>query len=80
METEERRDAQADERQGEKPERMKSRAEIHARYVKGIQDYKALLRSQNDPREQRIMLYNEIKALGWVLGKKDKTIVGDLNR
>lgn len=59
-------------------ERMRSRNEVHARYVKDIGQYRKLMMMENDPREQRLMLYNEIKALGWVLGKTVQTIEKEL--
>ena len=43
--------------------------EILARYHQSIVQYQEYMRSHDDNREQRVMLYAEIKALGWVLGK-----------
>ena len=37
------------------------------------------MRSHDDNREQRLMLYSEIKALGWVLGKPEQEIIKELN-
>ena len=59
-------------------EKLRSSAEVNARYVKGIAKYKELMQGREDQREQRIMLFTEIKALGWVLGKSDQTINNDL--
>ncbi|MBR5381931.1 MAG: hypothetical protein IK136_04855 [Oscillospiraceae bacterium] len=59
-------------------DKLRSPAEVNARYVKGLAKYKELMRASEDHREQRIMLFNEIKALGWVLGKSDQTINNDL--
>ena len=61
-------------------ERMKSRSEIHARYVKNLEQYRELSKSENPPREQRLMLFYEIKLLGWILGKRDKDVAKELNR
>ncbi len=59
-------------------ERMKSRSEIHARYVKTLEQYRKLSQSENPPREQRMMLFTEVKLLGWVLGKRDKDVANEL--
>ncbi len=59
-------------------EKLRSPAEVHARYVRSIDQYKKIMQAREDQREQRIMLFNEIKALGWVLGKSDQTINNDL--
>lgn len=59
-------------------EKMRSHASIRARYEKEIDQYKQLMKAQVDPREQRVMLYAEIKVLGWVLGKSDRTIAQDV--
>lgn len=61
-------------------ERMRNRAEIHARYVKELEQYRQLSKSQNPPRDQRMMLFCEIRLLGWVLGKRDKDVANELNR
>ncbi len=61
-------------------ERMRSQAEIHARYAKDLEQYRLLSKSDNPPREQRIMLFNEVKVLGWVLGKRDKDVANELNK
>ena len=59
-------------------ERTRSRAEIHARYVKSLEQYRKLSQSENPPREQRMTLFIEVKLLGWVLGKRDKDVANDL--
>ena len=59
-------------------EKMRSPSTIRARYEQEIAQYKELMRAQVDPREQRVMLYAEIKVLGWVLGKSDQTIAHDI--
>ena len=61
-------------------ERTRSRAEIHARYVKTLEQYRQLSRSQNPPRDQRMTLFAEVKLLGWVLGKRDKEVANELNK
>ena len=37
------------------------------------------MRSENDNREQRVMLYAEIKTLGWCLGREEHKIVKEIN-
>ena len=59
-------------------ERMKSRSEIHATYIKTLEQYRKLSQSENPPREQRMMLFTEVKLLGWVLGKRDKDVANEL--
>ncbi len=61
-------------------ERMRSQAEVHARYVKSLEQYRQLSRSDNPPRDQKIMLFNEVKLLGWILGKRDKDVANELSR
>ncbi len=60
-------------------EKVRSPQEMLARYNLTLQDYKALNEAQVDNREQRLMLYTEIKLLGWVLGKPEKTVLKDIN-
>ncbi len=60
-------------------EKVRSPQEMLARYNLTLQDYKALNDSQTDNREQRLMLYTEIKLLGWALGKPEKTVLKDIN-
>ena len=59
-------------------EKTRSRAEIHARYVKTLEQYRKLSQSENPPREQRMTLFTEVKLLGWVLGKRDKDVANEL--
>ena len=61
-------------------EKMRSQAEIHARYVKSLDQYRQLTKSQDNVREQRMMLFAEVKLLGWVLGKRDKDVANELNQ
>lgn len=53
--------------------------EILARYHQAIIQYQEYMRSHDDNREQRVMLYSEIKALGWVLGKPEPEIIREIN-
>ena len=59
-------------------EKTRSRAEIHARYIKTLEQYRKLSQSENPPREQRMTLFTEVKLLGWVLGKRDKDVANEL--
>ena len=61
-----------------RPLKMRSQAEVKAQYEVKIKKYNELMQAQGDHREQRMELYAEIKLLGWVLGKKEKTIIDDL--
>ena len=61
-------------------ERTRSRAEIHARYLKALDQYRQLLKSNENVKEQKLMVFNEIKVLGWVLGKRDKDVANELNK
>lgn len=67
------------ESQSTRKEKMRSPQEVLARYNLRLQDYKALNESKVDNREQRLMLYTEIKLLGWTLGKAEKTVLRDIN-
>ena len=55
--------------------KMRSEAEILARYNLGRQQYKQLKYS-----EQQQMLYAELKVLGWVLGRKERDVVMEINK
>lgn len=59
-------------------EKMRSQSSVRARYEQEIEQYKKLMQAKVDPREQRVMLYAEIKVLGWVLGKSDQTVAHDV--
>ena len=63
----------------EVPERMRHVQEISARYKLRLNQYKELNDSRSDNRDQRLMIYTEIKSLGWVLGKKEKAIIKDIS-
>ena len=55
--------------------RMRSEAEILARYNLGRQQYKQLKLS----REKQQMLYAELKVLGWILGRNERDVVMEIN-
>ena len=59
-------------------EKMRSQSSVRARYEQEIEQYKKLMQAKVDPREQRVMLYAEIRVLGWVLGKSDQTVTHDV--
>ncbi|EKU71438.1 hypothetical protein [Selenomonas sp. F0473] len=59
--------------------KMRSEAEILARYNLGRKQYKQLKLSRENNREQQQMLYAELKALGWILGRNEKDIVMEIN-
>ena len=61
-------------------ERTRSRSEIQARYQKALDQYRQLLKSNENVKEQKLLVFNEIKLLGWVLGKRDKDVVKELNQ
>ena len=60
-------------------EKARSMAEITARYNLSCKKYKELRNSNAELREQKVMLYAELKVLGWVLGKSEQTITRDAN-
>ena len=62
-----------------RPEKPRSVQEISARYQQAIGQYQELMRAQTDNREQRVMLYAEIKTLGWCLGRDEAVIVRQIN-
>ena len=61
------------------PERMRHTQEVLARYKLRLNQYKELNQTRSDNRDQRLMIYTEIKALGWVLGKKEKNVLKEIN-
>lgn len=61
------------------PEKMRHVQEVSARYKLRLNQYKELNLSYSDNRDQRLMVYTEIKVLGWVLGKKEQTILKEIN-
>jgi hypothetical protein len=62
-----------------RPEKMRSSAEITARYNLSCKKYKELKAAKAEFREQKVMVYAELKVLGWVLGKNEQTISKDAN-
>lgn len=60
-------------------ERPRSPQQITARYNQARQQYQALMRAENDNREQRVMLYAEIKALGWCMGREETKVIREIN-
>lgn len=62
-----------------RPERPRSLQEISARYEQARREYQILMQAKVDNREQRVMLYSEIKALGWCLGRGEQRIIHDIN-
>ena len=64
---------------GNRPERMRHEQEIRARYEQGIRQYQALSQAKVENREQRLMLYAEVKVLGWCLGRTDQHVLQDIN-
>jgi hypothetical protein len=65
---------------GTVPEKPRTPQEISARYQRAIRQYQSLMRSDNDNREQRVMLYAEIKTLGWCQGRDEQKIIQDINK
>ena len=62
-----------------RPEKPRSYHEISARYGQAIQQYRILMQADVDNREQRVMLYAEIKTLGWCMGRDEAKIVKEIN-
>ena len=62
------------------PEKMRHVQEVSARYKMRLNQYKELNESRSDNRDQRLMVYTEIKVLGWVLGKPEKLVLKDINK
>jgi hypothetical protein len=62
-----------------RPEKPRSVQEISARYRQAIKQYQILMHAETDNREQRVMLYAEIKTLGWCLGRDEHKVVKDIN-
>ena len=60
--------------------KMRSQAEIRARYQLDCQQYKTLKNnSDGNNQDHLLMLYTEIKLLGWVLGKSEQVVIQDAN-
>ena len=60
-------------------EKMRSQAEINARYQVCCKRYKEFKNCSAEFREQKVMSYAELKVLGWVLGKSDTKISQEAN-
>ncbi len=61
-------------------EKMRSSHEVLARYNLNCQQYKDLKNNASgNNREHLLMIYTELKLLGWVLGKSEAVIVRDAN-
>jgi hypothetical protein len=58
---------------------MRHPGEILARYQQDCQQYRTLKNSKGNVREQLLMLYAEIKVLGWILGRTEQDVVRDAN-
>ena len=59
-------------------EHMRSPQEILAKYNQALMTYKELSFSTDDVYRQKLASYAEIKILGWVLGKHEKTVIKDI--
>lgn len=59
-------------------ERVRSPQEVLARYNQALMAYQELCFTNGDVREQKFRTYNEIKILGWVLGKAEKNVIKDI--
>lgn len=59
--------------------KMRSMPEIHARYQQACKRYKQFKSCSNEFREQKVMIYSELKTLGWILGKSDQQITKEAN-
>ena len=63
-----------------RPEKPRTVQAISARYYQAIGQYQQLMRADVDNREQRVMLYSEIKTLGWCMGRDEAKIVKEINK
>ena len=61
-------------------EKMRSPQETLARYNRALMAYKELSFSSGDVHQQKLTTYTEIKVLGWVLGKAEKSIIKDVGQ
>ncbi|MBO6303759.1 MAG: hypothetical protein J6M62_01635 [Selenomonadaceae bacterium] len=59
----------------------RSPQELTARYNLKREQYKELKMTSDSPetREQLVMIYSEVKVLGWALGKDEKTIIKEMS-
>jgi hypothetical protein len=60
--------------------RPRSPQELMARYNLKRQQYKEIKMTSDSPetREQLVMLYSEVKVLGWALGKDEQSVIKDM--
>ncbi|MBQ1920862.1 MAG: hypothetical protein II430_01965 [Selenomonas sp.] len=63
----------------DRPEKPRTPQELSARYEQAIRQYQELMKADVDNREQRVMLYAEIKVLGWCLGRDEAKVVREIN-
>lgn len=59
-------------------ERFRSPSEITAKYNLGLQKYHQLMSNPNTDRIHLQTLYSELKALGWVMGREEKTVIKEI--
>ena len=63
------------------PEKMRRVNEVVAQYNQKLEQYRQLNYTSNkENRDQRLMIYAEIKILGWILGKPEKDVLKALNQ
>ena len=63
------------------PERMRRVNEVSAQYNQKLEQYRLLnMASTKENRDQRLMMYAEIKILGWILGKPEREVLKALNQ
>lgn len=65
-----------------RPEKMRSPQEITANYNLKLQQYHEIFRKNATPetQKQKLLLYSEVKILGWVLGKSEQQIYADAHK
>ena len=69
------------ERYSSVPEKMRRVNEVVAQYNQKLEQYRQLNYTSNkENRDQRLMIYAEIKILGWILGKPEKDVLKALNQ
>lgn len=60
------------------PNKMRSQQEIVAKYNQNLETYRQLCFASNVDRQQKLAIYTEIKVLGWVLRKPEKSVIQDI--
>ena len=62
-----------------RPEKMRSVKEITANYNLKLQQYHDIFRkpANSETQKQKLLLYSEVKILGWVLGKSESQVYTD---